>query len=260
MQVKGAQHAFKVMSANLLCAHVRGGWRHASSLTEHAAVSDTLLFPENFQRISLHSKKMLIVFEREGRESELKMLVFTGHGNSAVRLLISDTQSFVDTEDVLHAMYKHVRENGLVENMFIEFENTKIPICHESELRIVAHMATAYYNACLAKTLSSEKDLSGNSYTPHTPPHTASNLNNILDSEDKFFFPETNTTQTQKNKNRNKKRLVQESNVSCEENTGVWDEEKQGDRLVYDASYQMNEDLVPWLTNPEKWQEKYGLY
>jgi hypothetical protein len=48
MQVKGAQHAFKVMSANLLCAHVRGGWRHASSLTEHAAVSDTLLFPENF--------------------------------------------------------------------------------------------------------------------------------------------------------------------------------------------------------------------
>ena len=217
-----------------------------------------------FQRISLHSKKMLIVFEREGHESELKMLVFTGHGNSAVRLLISDTQSFVDTEDVLHAMYKHVRENGLVENMFIEFENTKIPICHESELRIVAHMATAYYNACLAKTLSSEKDLSGNSYTPHTSPHTSPhtprNLDNKLDSEDKFFFPETNKTQTQKNKNRNKKRLVQESNVSCEENTGVWDEEKQGDRLVYDASYQMNEDLVPWLMNPEEWQEKYGLY
>ena len=38
-----------------------------------------------------------------------------------------------------------------------------------------------------------------------------------------------------------------------------WDEEVKGDRTVYDASFEMNEDLVPWKTDKD-WEEKYGLY
>jgi hypothetical protein len=38
-----------------------------------------------------------------------------------------------------------------------------------------------------------------------------------------------------------------------------WDEELKGDRRVYDASFEMNEDLVPWKTDKD-WEEKYGLY
>jgi hypothetical protein len=38
-----------------------------------------------------------------------------------------------------------------------------------------------------------------------------------------------------------------------------WDEELKEDRRVYDASFEMNEDLVPWKTDKD-WEEKYGLY
>jgi hypothetical protein len=37
------------------------------------------------------------------------------------------------------------------------------------------------------------------------------------------------------------------------------DEQVNGDRMVHDASFDMNKDLVPWKTN-ERWAEKFGLY
>jgi len=80
-------------------------------------------------------------------------------------VFVPEVQSFVDTEDVLKAMSQHIKPDGLIHNMFIEFENTNIPVYSQDECRIVAHMAAAYHNACLAKTLSSEKDLYGKSYT-----------------------------------------------------------------------------------------------
>jgi hypothetical protein len=159
-------------------------------------------------------------------------------------VFVPEVQSFVDTEDVLKAMSQHIKPDGLIHNMFIEFENTNIPVYSQDECRIVAHMAAAYYNACLAKTLSSEKDLYGKSYTQ----------SNNLDSEDKLFWINQNETEkikTHKSGNKNKK----ENNSDTE-----WDEELHGERLVYDATFEMNENLVPWLMRPGDWEEKYGMY
>ena len=39
-----------------------------------------------------------------------------------------------------------------------------------------------------------------------------------------------------------------------------WDEELHGERVVFDSTFEINEDLVPWLMNPENWEEKYGMY
>ena len=43
---------------------------------------------------------------------------------------------------------------------------------------------------------------------------------------------------------------------------GDWDEETQGDQVVYDASYECNEDLVPWRQERcMHWGiERWGLY
>ena len=100
------------------------------------------------------------------------MRLFAGNENSLLPVSVPLIQSFVETEDVLNAMRKYIKPDGFIENMFIEFENTKIPICSQHECRIVAHMAAAYHNSCLAKTLSSEKDLYGNAYTPQNTQST----------------------------------------------------------------------------------------
>jgi hypothetical protein len=42
------------------------------------------------------------------------------------------------------------------------------------------------------------------------------------------------------------------------EEEDYWDEQVEGDRMVYDASLEMNKDLVPWKTN-KRWAEKFGL-
>jgi hypothetical protein len=105
-------------------------------------------------------------------------------------------------------------------------------------------MAAAYHNACLAKTLSSEKDLYGKSYTP----------SNNLDSEDKLFWINQNETEKIKtNNSRNKNKTEKNSDTE-------WDEELHGERLVYDATFEMNANLVPWLMRPGDWEEKYGMY
>jgi hypothetical protein len=38
-----------------------------------------------------------------------------------------------------------------------------------------------------------------------------------------------------------------------------WDEWLKGDRVVYDSSYELNEDLVPRKMDRD-WEAKYGLY
>ena len=42
--------------------------------------------------------------------------------------------------------------------------------------------------------------------------------------------------------------------------TQHWDDELHGEQVVFDPTFEINEDLVPWVMNPEKWEEKYGLY
>jgi hypothetical protein len=62
------------------------------------------------------------------------------------------------------AMTKYVKPGGNVHNMYVDFENTQIPLMHISEIRVLSQMAAAYHNACLAQNLSGEKDLYGMPY------------------------------------------------------------------------------------------------
>ena len=143
-------------------------------------------------------------------------------------------------------------------------------------MRIIAQMVAAYHNACLATTLSSQKDLYGKAYTPE----------NTLINEDKLFWMNADNPeqkrQTQKYTNRNTKiNTKSNTNGNTKRNSEAqtnshrtsnkqkqtdidhessWDEEIHGDRLVFDANYEMNENLVPWLMRPDEWEDKYGCY
>ena len=167
------------------------------------------------------------------------MLLFTGNGNSRLPVWVPPIQAYVDTEDVLKAMSKHIQVTGLIDNMFIEFENTKIPICSQHECRIIAQMVAAYHNACLATTLSSQTDLYGKAYTPE----------NTLLNEDKLFWmkadnlKQTRQSNTKRKLNENTKKNPRErnnshrmSNKTDTDHESSWDEEIHGDRLVFDAN------------------------
>ena len=67
-------------------------------------------------------------------------------------------------------MHRFVLANGTVNNVYIEFENTKVPVSHVNEIRVVAQLASAYHNTVLESALKGEKDLYGNSYTPNVWP------------------------------------------------------------------------------------------
>ena len=159
-------------------------------------------------------------------------------------LFASDT-SFVDTEAFMREMHRFVLPDGKVNNMYIDFENTRVPVSHVDEIRVVARLASAYQNAVLESALKGEKDVYGNSYTQNEwvqPKLARACKKNVPGAKGhKTKSSGSSTPGIQKH---------------TEEH---WDEEMKGDRTVYDASFEMNEDLVPWKTDKE-WEEKYGLY
>jgi hypothetical protein len=142
-------------------------------------------------------------------------------GNAPLPL---SSQTFCETEDVLRLMQKHVLVDGLLDTLYVEYEHMHIPICHEGELRIVSQMAAAYNNSLIAENLRLQKDLYGEAYS----------------------------------------QAAQEPRVSSERPANdkggekEWDEEKHGERVVYDEFYEQNADLLPWLTFKASRARKFG--
>jgi hypothetical protein len=176
------------------------------------------------------------------------MRVFVKENTLWKPLCVSNT-SFVDTDEFMKEMHRFVLANGTVNNVYIVFENTKVPVSHVNEIRVVAQLASAYHNTVLESALKGEKDLYGNSYTPNVWPAP------------QLVRPDTAQTATEVPGKKNHKTKSSLSNRQRKENEKgeYWDEELKGDRRVYDASFEMNEDLVPWKTDKD-WEEKYGLY
>lgn len=165
-------------------------------------------------------------------------------GRSVAPICVQKIQEYVDTEDFIVALMKHAKPSGAIENVFIDFENTQILVSNVEEVRIVAHMAAAYHNANLAASLSTSKDLYGEAYTRETAAEA------VVEQPP---WRRVSRKMAQPRKSAEKKSVAQ--HVPEE-----WDAEMYGDRLVYDPTYEINAELVPWLTNPEKWEDKYGLY
>jgi hypothetical protein len=97
------------------------------------------------------------------------MRVFVKENTLWKPLCVSNT-SFVNTDEFMKEMHRFVLANGTVNNVYIEFENTKVPVSHVNEIRVVAQLASAYHNTVLESALKGEKDLYGNSYTPNVWP------------------------------------------------------------------------------------------
>ena len=163
--------------------------------------------------------------------------------------LCVSNNSFVDIDDFMKEMHRYVLENGTVDHMYIEFENAKVPVSHVNEIRVVAQLASSYHNAVLYSELKGEKDLYGNSYTPNKWPEPQLICSDM--TQNATDVPGKNVQ-----KNENSLSGGKKTNDDDEEH---WDEDLNGDRVVYDASFEMNEDLVPWKTN-KRWAEKFGLY
>lgn len=172
------------------------------------------------------------------------MRVLLRKGRSLAPICVQKTQEYVDTEDFILAIMRHAKPSGAIENVFIDFENTQILVSNVEEVRIVAHMAAAYHNANLAASLSTNKDLFGKAYTPDTAAQAVAEQQSWQHVSRKIAKP----------------RKGAEHKSVGQHVCGDWDPEMNGDRLIYDPTYEINADLVPWLTNPEKWEDKYGLY
>jgi len=188
------------------------------------------------------------------------MRVHFKNGSLTQPLLVGRAQEFVDTEDFMLAMKKFVKPCGNVENMFIDFENTQIPVSNVSEIRVIAQMAAAYQNACLAQNLSHQRDLYGNIYTANEANHVSNDsrqIDTMAGIPTEVNKAEFTTAKHKKNLSKRKKLKSPEQKTSSAD---TWDEEMYGEQIVYDVNYEQNEDLVPWLMDPVAWEEKYGFY
>jgi hypothetical protein len=144
--------------------------------------------------------------------------------------------------------------------MFIEFENTKIPVTDKSEIRVLSQMAAAYHNACLAHNLQYERDLYGLPYSKHEIQETSETpeiTEKVKQSEKREEMRGNRDIEKPKSYKPNVQRRKRDRGSPPIKD---WDEELQGERLVYDQDFQLNEDLVPWLMDSRAWEEKYGLY
>lgn len=143
---------------------------------------------------------------------------------SVCRPLPLSSQRFCDTEDVVRLMQPHVKADGNVDTLHVEFESMNVPICHLSELRIVAQLAAAYNNAIIAQSMQWEKDLAGAPYAP--------------EPEEAAPGPDGTPRSGQ--------------------HAAIWDEELLGDKFIYNAEYEQNEQFVPWLLREN--EERFGWY
>jgi len=155
-------------------------------------------------------------------------------------LTLSATQCYsaTDVETVLRARYK---ANALS----IDFAGETIPICSPEELRLASVLACAYHNSLVRENM---QDASYEPYREETV------------SEQKW-------TKVVRNRHRRhtkheRAEMSNEITASGEDTNEDWDEEAQGERVVYDATYEVNEDLVPWRQERcHHWGiERWGLY
>jgi hypothetical protein len=170
------------------------------------------------------------------------------------------------------AMTKHVKAGGNVHNMYVDFENTQIPVTHISEIRVLSQMAAAYHNACLAQNLATEKDLYGMPYDAAKWPEIETE-ERVAECSDIVADKGDDTVTDRSHDVKVKRKQRADQSVRAIRSTALgppqqqqkstethWDEELHGERLVFDSSFEINEHLVPWLMDPDNWTEKYGMY
>ena len=173
-------------------------------------------------------------------------------------LLAVSPQTFHTTQELCDRMQKHVAGDGCVHGFCVDFENTRVHIRNAHELWIVAALTTAYNNSLTAQQLQYDADLYGRAYAPGAAPEDAAPA-----KPDASF----SAALSKKIKQKSRRRAAEapEAQVHTHAQTrdtqqreAAWDEELLGDRFIYDAAYEQNEDIVPW--NVRETEERWGWY
>ena len=146
-------------------------------------------------------------------------------------LLPLSAQTFTSRDDILVLLRKHTAPDDTINTIMVEMESEYVPVLHATELRIIATLAALYHNASIASGCKHELDLYGNPYTQCWIQH-----------EQEKHLPKT--------EGRSSKTCAVEE----------WDEELHGEQRIYDGTWEMNEDLVPWKLTDVDTEERYGLY
>ena len=161
-------------------------------------------------------------------------------GPSAYKTLSLSAQCIYTPDDVLNMLEPFVGHSD-IDNIFVEYGDVNIPVVSDYELRIIATCASAYHNSLVRQNFREQKDCYNKSYGEEDD----------IDLGDSTCTPTLTSATSETSK-------ITESFYSCKE---YWDEDVDGDQVVFDASYEMNEDLgQPWLLADTDTQEKYGFY
>jgi len=156
-------------------------------------------------------------------------------------LLPLSTQTFTSGKDILALMQEHVAHDDTINTIMVEMESEYVPVLYQTELRIIATLAALYHNASIASACKHELDLYRNPYTECIIEggEDKHDTQDRQDSQDAEYLATTSTKRTEVKK---------------------WDEEIHGDQRIYDETWEMNEDLVPWKLSDLETEERYGLY
>jgi len=185
---------------------------------------------------------------------------------AAWSVLSLSPQAFHDTQALLDRMQKHVASDGSVHGLCVDFENARVHIRDARELWIVAALTAAYNNSLTAQQLQYEADLYGRAYAPAGAERAGAERAAPDDVAPEGPDAPFAVVSRKKQKKLNKQKKPTAPDLAPDlapatargEQKAEWDEELLGDRFIYDAEYEQNEDIVPW--NVRDADDRWGWY
>ena len=153
-----------------------------------------------------------------------------------VPLALSGTQCYEWTH-VAEELRKKAEMHGPSTKLKVDFCGEFVPF-DESQIDLVAQLAVAWHNSAVRDNVT--PGAPRNPYEPYRAPEDepVSLCTDVPSLEQSFeSLPGTN-------------------------DDAEWDEERDGDEVVYNENFEMNEEIVPWRIKQRKdWaEEKYGYY
>ena len=195
-------------------------------------------------------------------------------GPLAYSVLPLSAQQTVDAENILAMLNKHVNPDGTVDTVFVEFENEQLPVSSEAELPILSKMAALYHNALIAEACKRELDLYNripdfdtiddsqniNNQRLLSFDNTNDDTSNAVHSTSNNVYSNSATHQECLHDQNDINVTMADYSEASELTPRSWDEEELGEQRVFDATWEMNEDLLPWNLNDVETEERFGSY
>ena len=202
----------------------------------------------------------------------MKLKMFTGR-----EIALSATQCY-SSSDVEDAIQRRMASN----KVFVDFAGEFIQVESAAEVRIVSALVCAYHNCIVRENIKDptydaykeEASLATDSsaYESETPTPLPKLVRNKSTRTAALRHSPTpgvpsNKRCSRTSRNNRASQVLREHTQDVDVNPWInddnsWDEEEYGSRVVYDATYEINAELVPW--NQERrsdWGlEKWGMY